>query len=75
MLHYNPQFVSLITIACCVLHNICKKANLDNIDVHAVDVEEERLLPLNANVEIHRGNNFFHKQGQQIRSLIVNQLH
>jgi len=35
MLHYRPQlFVSLITIACCVHHNMCKQANLADLDLH-----------------------------------------
>ncbi|KAF0732557.1 putative nuclease HARBI1 [Aphis craccivora] len=75
MLHYRPQFVSLITIACCVLHNMCKQANLADLDLHEeLDIEYERPIPINVNEEIGRGRNSFHRLGQQIRSQIVNQL-
>ncbi|XP_050064633.1 putative nuclease HARBI1 [Aphis gossypii] len=75
ILHYRPQFVSLITIACCVLHNMCKQANLADLDLHEeLDIEYEKPIPINVNEEIGRGRNSFHRLGQQIRSQIVNQL-
>ncbi|XP_022162855.1 putative nuclease HARBI1, partial [Myzus persicae] len=75
MLHYRPQFVSLITIACCVLHNMCKQANLADLDLHEeLDIEHEIPIPMNVNEEIGRGHISFHRLGQQIRSQIVNQL-
>jgi len=65
LVDYRPQFVSLLTIACCVLH----------LDLHEeLDIEYERPIPMNVNEEIGRGLNSFHRPGQQIRSQIVNQL-
>lgn len=69
MLHYyNPQFVSLITIACCgVLHNMCRQANLpiyfDDIDVEN-ELDNEGTQDININQEYHGECNFFIRQNQ-----------
>lgn len=42
-LHYNPAMAAKIIIACCVLHNMCKKLGDDcfDDDIEISDVEDD----------------------------------
>ncbi|CAK1597963.1 unnamed protein product [Parnassius mnemosyne] len=41
VLHYHPDVVAKIVVACCVLHNICNRAGLPAPALHDYDNEEE----------------------------------
>lgn len=47
VLHYDPDMVSKIIVACCVLHNICNQAGLPPLELPAhLQRSEERMLRL-----------------------------
>ncbi|CAK1591807.1 unnamed protein product [Parnassius mnemosyne] len=41
VLHYDPEMVAKIVIACCVLHNICNRAGLPAPAIGEYDLQEE----------------------------------
>lgn len=46
VLHYHPDMVAKIVVACCVLHNICNRAGLPAPVLSSEDMMNEgRLLP------------------------------
>ncbi|KAG6453914.1 hypothetical protein O3G_MSEX008405 [Manduca sexta] len=42
-LHYSPEVAGKITIACCVLHNICNAAGLDPLHLIVEESQQERV--------------------------------
>ncbi|RVE44229.1 hypothetical protein evm_011128 [Chilo suppressalis] len=41
VLHYHPDTVAKIVIACCVLHNICNRAGLSAVQMSQAEIEGE----------------------------------
>ncbi|XP_052750889.1 putative nuclease HARBI1 [Galleria mellonella] len=79
VLHYHPDTVGKIVIACCVLHNICNRAGLPAPTLDSHDEEEEANFRAIARVSAGRQLPLTHSQseltiGQSSRDMLVNQL-